>query len=455
MSNSSLVTYTKLSPYKNSPRNHAIDTITIHCMAGQLSIETCGNVFQSSKSSSNYGVGQDGRIGLYVDEKDRSWASSNGVNDNRAVTIEVASNSYHPYAVSDKAYEATIKLVADICKRNGIKKLIWSTDKNARINHTGGVNMTVHRDFANKACPGDYLYNKMGDIANRVNALLGASEPAKTTTSATTTAKSSNEEFIEKVAKFVQKYAPQYGVKVVSPIVAQFCLESSYGTSELAKNAHNYVGIKYNKSISEKDAYIKVGSEQKADGTYVSSSMKWCNFSSLEKCVEGYFKFLFKRSGVTRYNNLVGITNPKKYLETIKADGYATSLKYVDNNWAVVEKWNLTKYDPTVTAGTVKPATTTAQKPATTVSTATKTEDKNKLAVAKSKDAKLAGKYIVKAASGLRMRLAPGDGTIIATVPYGQAVQNYGYYTTVNGVKWLLCSCKGVNGYMSIQYLKK
>ena len=172
--NSKLVEYIKISPNRSSPRNHKIDTITIHCMAGQLSVETCGNVYASSRaqSSANYGVGKDGRIAMYVEEKDRSWCSSNSVNDNRAVTIEVASDSYAPYAVSDAAYKSTIKLVADICKRNGIEKLVWSDDKNERINHLNGANMTVHRDYANKACPGDYLYSRMGDIAEKVNAIL-------------------------------------------------------------------------------------------------------------------------------------------------------------------------------------------------------------------------------------------------------------------------------------------
>lgn len=126
------------------------------------------------EASSNYGIGYDGKIGLYVDEKNASWCSSSYSNDNRAVTIEVASDTYAPYTVTDKAYNALIKLVADICKRNGIKKLVWSTDKNTRINHRNGCNMTVHRDYANKSCPGDYLYNRMGDIASKVNKKLGS-----------------------------------------------------------------------------------------------------------------------------------------------------------------------------------------------------------------------------------------------------------------------------------------
>lgn len=174
MSNSALICYSKISPNRTSPRNHAIDTITIHCMAGQLSVETCGNVFAptSRQASSNYGVGPDGRIAMYVEERDRSWCSSSAANDNRAITIEVASDPSHPYAVKEAAYEATIRLCADICKRNGIKKLVWSTSKSDRVNHKNGCNMTVHRDYSSKSCPGDYLYSRMGEIARRVNLLI-------------------------------------------------------------------------------------------------------------------------------------------------------------------------------------------------------------------------------------------------------------------------------------------
>lgn len=174
MSNSPLVTYTRLSPNCNKPRNHAIDTITIHCMAGNLSVETCGAMFAraSTQASSNYGIGADGRIALYVDEGDRSWASSNGPNDHRAVTIEVASESISPYKVTEKALASLIDLLVDICQRNGIKRLVWSTNKADRVNHRNGCNMTVHRDFANKACPGDYLYALHGDIAESVNKRL-------------------------------------------------------------------------------------------------------------------------------------------------------------------------------------------------------------------------------------------------------------------------------------------
>ena len=183
MSNSSLVSYTKLSPNCSKPRNHKIDTITIHHMAGNLSIETCGEVFAktSRQASSNYGIGSDGRVGLYVEEVNRAWTSGNRANDHRAITIEVANDDAGvkngTWTVSASAYRALIKLCADICKRNGITKLVWDANKTNRINHTNGANMTLHKDFAATGCPGPYLESKMPDIAKEVNALLNGSTP--------------------------------------------------------------------------------------------------------------------------------------------------------------------------------------------------------------------------------------------------------------------------------------
>lgn len=183
MSNSTLISYTKLSPNHSGKRTKKIDTITIHCMAGQLSVESCGALFAKSsrQASSNYGIGPDGRIALYVDENNRSWCTSSNANDQRAVTIEVASDATHPYAVRDKAYDALLDLVTDICKRNGIKKLVWSTSKNNRVGHLNGCNMTVHRDYAAKACPGDYLYNLQDEIAAEVNRQLGSGSSTPST----------------------------------------------------------------------------------------------------------------------------------------------------------------------------------------------------------------------------------------------------------------------------------
>ena len=184
-----MISYTKLSPNHSGQRNHAIDTITIHCVVGQCSVETLGNIFAptSRQASSNYGVGVDGRIGMYVEEKNRSWCTSSAANDHRAITIEVASDTTEPYAVRDNVFAALIDLVTDICKRNGIKKLVWSTNKSDRVNHKNGCNMTVHRDYANKSCPGKYLYDRHGEIAAEVNKRLGADEP-KVETPVTTSA---------------------------------------------------------------------------------------------------------------------------------------------------------------------------------------------------------------------------------------------------------------------------
>lgn len=182
MSNSPLVTYTRLSPNCNKPRNHAIDTITIHCTAGQgtaqsiLGLPAFTRYDPKNGYSCNYAIGKDGSIGLCVDEANRSWCSSNKANDHRAITIEVSSESVSPYKVTEKALAALIDLLVDICQRNGIKRLVWSTNKADRVNHRNGCNMTCHRDFAAKACPGDYLYALHGDIAESVNKRLEDAE---------------------------------------------------------------------------------------------------------------------------------------------------------------------------------------------------------------------------------------------------------------------------------------
>ena len=177
MSNSPLVKYTKISPNRTSPRNHAIDTISIHCVVGQCSLETLGSIFANSErqASCNYGVSPKGEIGMYVEEKDRSWCTSSGSNDNRAITIEMASDTTHPYKVTDAALAGLINLLVDICKRNDIKELKWHGDPSL-IGQVDKQNMTVHRWFANKACPGDYLYNLHPYIASEVNKKLNPTE---------------------------------------------------------------------------------------------------------------------------------------------------------------------------------------------------------------------------------------------------------------------------------------
>ena len=185
--NSPLVSYTKLSPNHSGQRTHAIDRITPHCVVGQCSVETLGNIFASKErqASCNYGIGADGRVGMYCEEKNRSWCSSSSANDQRAVTIECASDTTAPYAFKDIVYNKLIELCIDICKRNGKKKLLWLGDKSKTLNYkpkSDEMVLTVHRWFANKSCPGDWMYQRMGDLAAKVTAKLGgvtATKPEK------------------------------------------------------------------------------------------------------------------------------------------------------------------------------------------------------------------------------------------------------------------------------------
>ena len=177
--NSPLVTVTVLSPNQSGPRKYPLTRITIHCVVGQCTAQALGGWFaqKTTKASSNYGVGCDGGIGMYVPESDRSWCSSSADNDNRAITIEVASDTTAPYAVRPAAYQALLDLVTDICRRNGKKKAVWFGDKDKTLAYAPAADemvLTVHRWFANKSCPGDYLYNRHPEIAAEVNKRLGA-----------------------------------------------------------------------------------------------------------------------------------------------------------------------------------------------------------------------------------------------------------------------------------------
>ena len=178
--NSSLVSYTKLSPNHSGQRTHSIDRITPHCVVGQCSVETLGSIFlpTSRQASCNYGIGVDGRVGMYVEEKNRSWCSSSSANDQRAVTIECASDTTEPYAFKDVVYQKLITLCVDICRRNDKTKLLWLGDKDKTLSYepkSDEMVLTVHRWFANKSCPGNWMYARMGNLAEKVTAQLGGS----------------------------------------------------------------------------------------------------------------------------------------------------------------------------------------------------------------------------------------------------------------------------------------
>lgn len=177
MSNSPLVTRTKLSPNHSGIRTHGVDRITPHCFVGQVTVDQGLNTFASpiKKASCNYVIGKNGEVGLCVNENCRSWCSSSNDNDQRAITIECASDNKNPYQLNDIVYAKLVDLCIDICKRYNKTKLIWIEDKSKALSYEPKDNemlITVHRWFANKSCPGEWLYNRLGSLADTVTSTL-------------------------------------------------------------------------------------------------------------------------------------------------------------------------------------------------------------------------------------------------------------------------------------------
>lgn len=364
--NSSWVSYTKLSPNHSGQRTHNIDRITPHCVVGQCTAEGLGDWFArtSTQASSNYGIDKDGRVGLYVEEKNRSWCSSSNANDQRAITIECASDTTEPYAFRDVVYQKLITLCVDICKRNGKTKLIWFGDKNKTLNYTpksGEMILTVHRWFANKSCPGNWMYVRMGDLAAKVTARLGGSgtdgkEGATSSqgTQASAFAGKSEADVVKSVEALFTADQKKSGI-LASVSMAQFILESGYGKSELAQKANNIFGMK--KSLSGntwsgsswdgKFIYTKQTKEQNADGSYVAITADFRKYKCVEDSIADHSAYLLgaKNGSKLRYDGLKGCTDYKKAAQIIKDGGYATSLTYVEKLCSIIERWNLTQYD--------------------------------------------------------------------------------------------------------------
>ncbi len=285
--NSSLVAYTKLSPNHSGQRTMKIDRITPHCVVGQCTAEGLGDWFQkpSTQASSNYGIDKDGRVGMYVEEKNRSWCTSSNANDQRAITIECASDTVEPYTMYEVVYARLIDLCVDICKRNGKKKLLWFGDKEKSLNYEpkdDEMLITVHRWFANKSCPGNWLYARLGDLAAKVSAQLGGgnAEVIPSGMQAREFQNLTEAQVVAKVGALFTADQKKSGI-LASVSMAQFILESGYGKSELAQGANNCFGMK--KSLS--------GNTWSGNG------------------------------------------------------GYATSLTYVDKLCSIIERWELTQYD--------------------------------------------------------------------------------------------------------------
>ena len=360
--NSSLVVYTKLSPNHSGQRIHSIDRITPHCVVGQCTAEGLGEWFMNKgiQASSNYGIDKDGRVALYVEEKNRSWCSSSNANDQRAVTIECASDTTEPYAFREVVYQTLIKLCIDICKRNGKSKLLWLGDKDKTLNYTPKSDemiLTVHRWFANKSCPGNWMYSRMGDLASKVTAALGSSsEPVKTTvgTQASALKNLSEADAIKKVGTLFT--ADQKKTDILASLsLAQFILESGCGKSELAQNANNVFGMKCSLSGNTwsgstwdgKSKYTKQTQEQNADGSMVTITADFRKYPCIEDSIADHSAYLLgaKNGSKLRYDGLKGCTDYKKAVQIVKDGGYATSLTYVEKLISIIEKWKLTDCD--------------------------------------------------------------------------------------------------------------
>lgn len=182
--NSSLITYTNLTNHNSGKRKHIIDRITPHCIVGQMTAKQCCDYFATTdrRCSSNYVIGRNGDIGLSVEEDNCSWCSSSTANDQRAVTIECASETKSPYEMTDTVYKTLVKLCIDICKRNKKTKLLWIDNKDKALAYVPDKHemlITVHRWFSNKSCPGNWLYSRLGKLAEEVTNELIAEEAQK------------------------------------------------------------------------------------------------------------------------------------------------------------------------------------------------------------------------------------------------------------------------------------
>ena len=371
--NSGLVEYTKLSPNHSGQRTQAIDRISPHCVVGQCTIESLGGIFANAayQASSNYGIDKDGRVGMFVEEKNRSWCTSSNANDQRAVTIECASDTFHPYRMNDAVYQKLITLCTDICKRNGKRKLLWFGDKNKTLAYSPAADemvITVHRWFANKACPGDWLYSRLGDLAQKVTAHLGSDNvvetPTKTSGLQATALKSLAEsDVIKKIGSLFTADMKKSGI-LASVSLAQFILESGYGKSELAQNANNIFGMKCNLSGKTwsgsvwdgKSVYTKQTKEQNTDGNFVTITADFRKYPCIEDSIADHSAYLLgaKNGRKLRYKGLKGCADYRKAAQIIKDGGYATSITYVSRLCEIIEQWNLTQYDIKGTENTEK-----------------------------------------------------------------------------------------------------
>ena len=254
MGNSKLISCTILSPNNSGTRCYNLTRITPHCMVGQMTAKSCGALFAKSsrEASSNYGIGKDGEIGLYVDESKRSWCTSSADNDNRAITIECASDVYAPYAMSSKVWASLINLCVDICQRYGKDTLLWLGDKNTSLKYQPKDNelvLTAHRWFAAKSCPGDWLYKRLGTLADEVTKRLKTTEaiaPAQKEEEKPNTAAASlitNEETDREKAIWTFLYGKGLNAYAVAGLMGNLYAESALRPNNLQNSFERKLGM--------------------------------------------------------------------------------------------------------------------------------------------------------------------------------------------------------------------
>ena len=365
--NSPLVSYTKLSPNNSGARTEKICIFTPHCYVGQASVEDAGAWFAqtAAQASCNYMIGKDARVALIVPESQRSWCSSSRWNDQRAVTVECASDKTHPYALNASVYMKLIELATDVCRRNGKKKLLWFADKAKTMAYTPAADemvITVHRWYANKACPGDWLYSRLGDVAMKVNDALGAassvkpenmSEVRQTSTSAKQVLAIGSE---EARAKFMLDLVHDVDHSGILPSVttAQMILESGYCSTDLAQAANNCFGMKANlsgnswKSVWDGNStYTKRTAEQTASGKVYYVTAAFRKYPDVEHSIMDHSCYLLgaKNGDKQRYAGLTAAKGYREAITIIKAGGYATDVRYVDKICSIIERYHLDRYD--------------------------------------------------------------------------------------------------------------
>ena len=333
MSNSSLISYSQISPNRNSPRTEPISKITIHHMAGNLTLQSFGAmvVKTSRQMSANYAIDSQGNIGLFCPESDRSWCSSSPWNDHRAVTIEVANDGGEPdWHVSDAAIASLINLCVDICKRNGMTKLEYTGTKDGSL--------TTHRMFAATLCPGPYLLSKIPDIAQQVTAQLQNQET------------DAQQYFIDVMVGKCRERCTAAGI-LPSLCIAQACVESAYGTSELAVNANNLFGIKWSVSFAgcpEVEGSSEWGTSEEVAGESVQTTARFTRFRSHRDCIVFRSRVLLQNeryAGNAIIREAIAERDSDLMAEGLKDAGYATDSAYVEKLKAAMDQWGLRALD--------------------------------------------------------------------------------------------------------------